>query len=224
MKVSLFFVLAFVFNNKLYSQCKQFYIGKRGDTLNCVDAKNIKQGKWVVRVETVRGEPGYEEEGIYLNNYKEGTWKVYNLVGDKIAEENFRWGNKEGICTYFFPITGSPMRVESWVAMNPNKKRDTINVLDPRDPLASTYIKKVIDIKGYSLRHGVWKYYDEQLGFLRSETYILDSLAKPQNLALEADPDKKDQKPKEKPKPKQVEAFEKKNKKKKIKYYEGMSG
>ena len=64
---------------KGFSQAGSFIIGVKGDTLNKVDAKNQKQGKWVIRLDEVRGEPGYEEEGEFKNGRKEGTWRIYSL-------------------------------------------------------------------------------------------------------------------------------------------------
>src|SRR6266536_570727 len=60
------------------AQWKSFVIGVRGDTLNRVDQNNLKQGPWVTRVESLRGEPGYEEQGIYKDGKKEGTWNIYD--------------------------------------------------------------------------------------------------------------------------------------------------
>jgi hypothetical protein len=31
----------------------------------------------VVHVESLRGEPGYEEEGVFENNRKEGEWRIF---------------------------------------------------------------------------------------------------------------------------------------------------
>src|SRR5690242_13195394 len=72
-----------------YSQCKSYILSPRGETLNCIDQKDLKQGKWVVKVDGVRGEPGYEEEGTYKDGKKEGTWRVYTLMGDLFAIENY---------------------------------------------------------------------------------------------------------------------------------------
>ena len=46
------------------SQCKSYRITNNGDTINCIDNNDKRQGKWSVKVEGVRGEPGYEEEGV----------------------------------------------------------------------------------------------------------------------------------------------------------------
>ena len=102
-------------------------IGARGDTLNCVDRQDRKQGKWVNHVDEVRGEPGYEEEGEYKNNRKEGPWRIYTLQGDLLGVEYYKWGNKDGVCQYFAP-SGALLKEESWRALNPDKASDTLQV------------------------------------------------------------------------------------------------
>ena len=47
------------------AQYKSFTLSPQGDTLNIVDKKNLKQGKWVNTMPELRGEPGYDEEGYY---------------------------------------------------------------------------------------------------------------------------------------------------------------
>jgi hypothetical protein len=63
--------------------------------------KGQKQGPWVVHIDDLRGERGYEEEGIFWNDKKEGTWRRFSLEGDLIAIENYRYGYKDGKNTYF---------------------------------------------------------------------------------------------------------------------------
>ena len=94
------------------AQWKSYMIGVKGDTLNCVDQNNLKQGRWVTRVENLRGEPGYTEQGVYKDGKKEGAWTTYNLMGDTIAQENYKWGYKDGICRYY-NLMGL-LREESW--------------------------------------------------------------------------------------------------------------
>ena len=60
----LFFLFHVFLPTRTFSQPGSYIIGVKGDTLNKVDIKNQKQGKWVIRVDEVRGEPGYEEEGM----------------------------------------------------------------------------------------------------------------------------------------------------------------
>src|ERR1044072_2438381 len=84
-----------------FSQLKDYKISVKGDTLNRIDMQGKKQGPWVNRFETIRGEPGYEEEGEYKNDRKEGVWRLYSLKGDLVGIENYRWGFQDGICQYF---------------------------------------------------------------------------------------------------------------------------
>ena len=74
-----------------FGQWKDYIISVRGDTLNRVDMGGKKQGPWVVHVDAVRGEQGYDEQGYFLDDKKDGLWVRFSLMGDKIAEENYRW-------------------------------------------------------------------------------------------------------------------------------------
>src|ERR1051325_7258394 len=78
------------------AQWKSFKLNPKGDTLNRIDQKGLKQGPWVVHVDDLRGERGYEEEGYFDNDKKEGIWRRYSLEGDLIAMEHYRWGQKDG--------------------------------------------------------------------------------------------------------------------------------
>lgn len=115
-----------------FGQCKTFKIAANGDTLNCTDPNGFKQGKWTIHVEPLRGNPGFEEEGVFKNDKKEGVWRNFNLMGDIMAVETYRWGLKNGKCQYF-TINGIE-REENWRASNPNKAFDTIDVVDPMIP------------------------------------------------------------------------------------------
>src|SRR5271154_2252958 len=85
MMKNVLFSLFLLISCRGFSQSGSFIIGVKGDTLNKVDSKSMKQGKWVSRLDEVRGEPGFEEEGEYKNNRKEGTWRLYSLEGDLIG-------------------------------------------------------------------------------------------------------------------------------------------
>jgi hypothetical protein len=172
------FILFFVFLISIsgYGQWKTYTISVKGDTLNRVDMKGRKQGPWVIHMDDLRGEKGYEEEGYFENDKKEGTWKRYSLDGDKIAEENYRWGNKNGKCSYY-TNTGGLLREESWKAVNPDNPVDTVDVYDLHDPT------KVVDriavrLTGFTLKHGNWTYYNPYEGTIeKTERYWLDKLA-----------------------------------------------
>jgi hypothetical protein len=158
-----------------FGQWKDFIISVKGDTLNRVDMKGRKQGPWVIHAEALRGEPGYDEQGYFANDKKEGLWVRFSLMGDKIAEENYRWGALDGKCRYY-TRNGGLEREESWRAVDPQKTMDTVDVFDVRDP--SKLIDRVIvKVEGHTNKHGVWTYYDPMWGTIqRTENYFLNKL------------------------------------------------
>lgn len=208
-----------LFAGTVSAQTPSYIIGVKGDTLNRVDKAGKKQGKWINRFESVRGEPGYEEEGEYKDDRKEGAWRKYNLMGDLFAIENYRWGFKDGESKYF-NISGNLTREESWRAFNPDKLYDTLDVEDPDHP--GTYQEVVVKNEGSSVKHGTWRYYDSDGFITKTEFWRLgqaDKSLDPPTLAkdtLSRTANRKDVKPKE------VLEFEKKNAgKKKVKVRDG---
>ena len=95
-----FFILLFTALQS-HAQCVTYRLTDNGDTLNCKDKDAFKQGRWSIHVNEVRGEPGYEEEGLFKNDRREGKWRRFNLMGDLVAIENYRWGFKDGYQQYF---------------------------------------------------------------------------------------------------------------------------
>ena len=92
----LIFPLLFVLMISGNAQYKDFKLSPTGDTLNVVDKNGLKQGKWVNIIGEIRGEPGFEEEGLYKNDKKTGVWRKYNTTGDLTAVENYLFGGKDG--------------------------------------------------------------------------------------------------------------------------------
>lgn len=173
MRSLLFFFLLISLSSP--AQLKSYILSVKGDTLNRVDMKGLKQGPWVVHIDNLRGERGYEEEGYYENGAKEGTWKRYSLEGIKIAEENYRWGKLNGRSKYF-TYNGGLLREESWRAIDPAIAYDTVPVYDLHDP---TKIREraVVKNEGVSLKHGEWTYYDPAEGtIVKTEKYQLGKL------------------------------------------------
>jgi antitoxin component YwqK of YwqJK toxin-antitoxin module len=214
-KMLLIIGCACVFSIKANAQLKDYKIAGNGDTLNRVDMNGLKQGPWVIRIESVRGEPGYEEEGQFQNGRKEGEWRMFNLMGDLVGVENYRWGLKDGQARYLNP-DGTVRLEQSWKALNPDKVYDTIQVEDI-DKLDS-YHEVIIKNEGAALKHGTWRYYDPQTGRVtRTENYELGKLKTEDAQAMTEEPVKKAV-----PKPKEVLEFEKKNAgKKKVKFKDG---
>lgn len=176
-------LLLFLFVSvNVFAQCKTYKIGVKGDTLNCIDKQDSKQGKWIIHTESLRGEPGFDEEGEYKNDKKEGAWRKYNLMGDILAVENYKWGYKNGTCRYF-SLAGIE-REENWKAVDPENPYDTVEVPDLDDPYKVEM--KVIKIEGTSVKHGTWKYYDPASGAItKTEDYFLDKLQDPRKKLLQ---------------------------------------
>jgi hypothetical protein len=199
-----------------YSQWKDYAIGPKGDTLNCLDNKDRKQGKWVNHFDEVRGEPGYEEEGVYKNSRKEGPWRLYNLMGDLIGLEVYKWGNKDGVCQYF-NNSGMLLKEEGWRALNPDKQYDTLQVEDI-DHL-NQYKTVIVKNEGVAIKDGAWKFYDPITGMIvRTETYTIGKLEAPKSSATASSAAGAS---KANVKPKEVLDFEKKTGKKKVKVQDG---
>jgi hypothetical protein len=176
--------------------------------------KGQKQGRWVNHFDEVRGEPGYEEEGVYRNDRKEGLWRLYSLPGDLIGVEYYKWGLKNGVCQYF-GMNGTLLREESWRALNPDKQYDTLQIEDV-DHL-DHYKTVVVKNEGAAIKDGVWKFYDPMTGMInREETYTLGKLEHPAGAGSATAVQ-----PKTVAKPKEVLEFEKKVGKKKVKVQDG---
>lgn len=199
------------------AQYKSFQISVKGDTINAVDKKNLKQGKWIVTVAELRGEPGYEEEGYYKNDKKTGPWRKYNSTGDILAIENYKFGGKDGVQEYF-SFLGDLLRHEEWKGYNPDAPYDTIPVYGQGNNEVASY--KIVQAEQYSVPHGEWKYYAPGEKFLKMETYDRGRLLKNGDDKSTAITKPAMEKPDEKVKTKEILEYEKKYSKKKKKQME----
>jgi hypothetical protein len=173
MRYLLLAALLISFNSQ--AQWKTYIIGKRHDTLNRVDLKGLKQGPWVIHIDPLRGEDGYDEQGIYIDDKKENQWKRFSNEGDLLAIESYYQGMKSGKCQYFL-YTGELLREESWRAIDPKNPYDTVKVLDVND--ASKVLRyEIVKIEPKSYKHGTWTYYNTENGAIEStEQWIMNKL------------------------------------------------
>lgn len=219
-KYPIFFVLSFFFNSfNADAQYKAFKLNKDGDTINIVSKAGLKEGKWVTTYPELRGEPGYDEEGMYIKDKKEGYWRRYTAGGDIIAIEYYMNGGKDGLQQYFTPL-GTLILEESWKGYNPDAPYDTIPIYGTGSGEIVSY--KIVKAEQYSVKHGPWKYYDTETGELfKTVRYVLNNIYDP-NAA------KKEEtvaaKPKKTEKTPEMLEWEKKNKGKKKALREGMTG
>ena len=201
-------ILLFVVNGN--AQYKDFSLSPKGDTLNIIDKKGLKQGKWANSIPEIRGEPAYEEEGNYKDDKKTGPWRKYNATGDLIAMENYLFGGKHGIQQYF-TFLGAIEREEEWRGYNPDAPYDTIPVYGQGNNEIIDY--KIVKAEQYSVPHGEWKFYEPTGHITKIERYdrgfpIKDAVKKETAAAEPA-------KTKEKVKTKEILEYEKKYSKKK---------
>lgn len=219
MKNSILFGLFLLSGMLAQSQLWTSYqLSVTGDTINCLDKKNMKQGRWVIRTEELRGEPGYEEEGLFTDDKKDGPWRRYNLQGDILAIEFYKWGNRDGKQQYF-TMLGDLLREESWKAVNPENPYDTIDVPDLNNPMVMQ--SKIIKHEAAEVKNGNWKFYDPTSGMvLKTEYWVYGQKEKSGGSGttqpVTSDPTKANTKPKA------VQDWEKKNSgKKKVTVQDG---
>ena len=176
----LFFLLI---NHILFSQdWADYSLTPKGDTINRIDQKKMRQGPWSVRYDEVRGEPGYEEEGYFIDNKKNGSWLRYSLMGDLIAREFYKWGYRDGKQQYYTTM-GDLQREESWKSVNPDNPYDTIVVPDIDHP--DMLIEKVIKHESAEVKNGKWIYYNTSTGdVVKTEFYIFGQLDKKNSTPL----------------------------------------
>lgn len=199
---------------------KSYRLSPKGDTLNAITQDGLQQGKWVTRIDEIRGEPGYEEEGVYNKGMKEGIWRRYNLTGDLIAMESFLHGGKDGLQQYFTYL-GDLEREENWKGYNPDSPYDTIAIYGTGSGEIIDY--KIVKAEPYSVKHGKWKYYEPGTGrLMKEEDYDRNQLVvpKPKSEATASSTTRK----KETPKTAEMLEWEKKNKGKKKVLRDGRTG
>ncbi|MFN6375450.1 MAG: hypothetical protein ACK4YD_09795 [Chitinophagia bacterium] len=207
-------VLLVLFVNIEAQPWLDYKLTPRGDTINRLDKSKRKQGPWVIRLEEVRGEPGYEEEGYFYDDKKEGPWRRFSLMGDLIARENYKGGYRDGKQQYY-TRTGDLLRDESWKSVDPSHPYDTIMVPDLDQP--DKMIEKIIKHEAAEVKNGLWTHYDPNTGdVMKTERFIFGqpekSLQRPvADKSLPAK-DTSSKKAPQKIVPKEVQQFDKKKK------------
>ncbi len=149
-----------LFTLETQAQLKSYKLNSKGDTINKIDRQNLKQGYWIERTEALRGNPGFEESGEYVDGKKEGKWMRFSLMGDPIGYENYKFNLKNGKQVYYNMV--GPLREESWRAILPSEGVDSVEVTDLHDESKITWVK--IENDGRSVKDGEWKFYNPNSG------------------------------------------------------------
>jgi hypothetical protein len=221
-------IVALLMSFKGQAQWKTYQLTSRKDTLNRIDLKGLKQGPWVMHIDPLRGEDAYDEQGIFIDDQKEGQWKRFSSEGDLLAIEEYYMGMKNGKCKYFL-YTGELLREESWRAIDPKSPYDTVSITDVNDP-SKIIERKIVKIEPKSYKHGVWTYYNTTTGAVESTeewamNKIKEDVAGNTGDLAPIDVTKAQADEKKSTKPKEVMDFEKKNSgKKKTRVRDGNTG
>lgn len=133
-----------------------------GDTINRLDAKQRRQGRWLFSYEARYGEAGYHEVGQFQDNIKVGRWQQYSLDGRLLTDEFYKKGNKDGEAKYY--EDGQLYCIGHFLALNSNKVYDTIQV---EDPITNEFKNVAIKTDAGSVRHGFWTYYEPSTAVIK---------------------------------------------------------
>lgn len=167
---SIILVLCFaLLQNASFAQTKN---NERGAEVNRYDNQKRKHGWWVYQAEAGMGEPAYKRFGVYVHGMKTGPWYKMNNESGLMAVENYKYGALDGESKYY--TNGKHTVTGTYKALNPSFPVDTILVEDPVSGL-----QKLVPVKSDvgTVRHGLWKYYNEVTGeLLRIEEYQVDEL------------------------------------------------
>lgn len=212
-------IIQFALVSSSFGQLKEYKLSVKGDTINAINQQGQKQGKWVIHTDEVRGEPGYEEEGVYKKGVKDGYWRRYNLQGDLIAVEHFILGGKDGLQQYFTYL-GDLEREENWKGYNPDAPYDTVAVYGTGSGEIVDY--KIVKAEPYSVKDGEWRYYEPGSGrLIRTEQWARNNLVLPNSPKPET---AVSDKPKKVEKTAEMLEWERKNKGKKRALRDGRTG
>lgn len=132
-----------------------FELLENGDTINKLDHKKRRQGKWLLVNKGGYGEDDFIEFGAYDSDIRTGVWKTYTMDGVIISQEFYKQGNKNGEARYY--EDGFLYCVGNYLALRSKYDYDTIMVEDPITNLEKPVILKT---SVGSVRHGFWTYYD----------------------------------------------------------------
>ncbi|MCC6258721.1 MAG: hypothetical protein IT254_10385 [Chitinophagaceae bacterium] len=217
----LFLTCIFYLPSYAQGRYKEFKLNQNGDTLNAILPDGKKSGKWVIHVDELRGEPGYEEEGVYKKGEKDGFWRKYNLEGDLIGVEHFVLGSKDGLQQYFTYL-GDLVREENWKGYNPEAPYDTVAIYGMDNNEILEY--KLVPAAPYAVKHGEWRYYEPGSGrLIRTEQWDHNNLVKPKPPTKEPEVASNGKK-KEVEKTPEMLKWEQKNKNKKKALRDGRTG
>jgi len=141
-------------------------------TINKFDDNGKRHGMWWQSCSCPDGSSHCHEFGRYDHGRKMNIWYKLNGGNELLAEETYRDNALDGFAKYY--EDGHLVTTGYYRGMNPENAFDTIMVTDPETGKES--LKRISTDRG-SLKHGLWKFYDEETGRLtKEEEYQVDEL------------------------------------------------
>ena len=114
--MKIFFSLIFLFYI-VNVKSQTFNVTSDGDTVNIIDANNLKQGQWVILGIDIK-KAGYKrdqlvESGIYKDDKKNGKWIEYYENGNIRSEVTYLNGEPNGYAKLYYD-SGTPSEEGIW--------------------------------------------------------------------------------------------------------------
>jgi antitoxin component YwqK of YwqJK toxin-antitoxin module len=148
-----------------------YALDENADTINLVDYKLHRQGKWIIINNSISGLPPSRLVGRYIDNNKQGTWFEYQGA-ELISSENYRNNVLDGESRYF--ENGNLVCKGNYRGLNAKYKYDSVIVHNPatnKDTLV------ILSTEEGTMKHGLWTYYDGETGvIIKQQEYYLNEL------------------------------------------------
>lgn len=159
-----FMRLVLLFLSLLFSAVAYAQSPQAAASVNQRDKAGKPHGMWYVQQIARMGEPAFVEWGSYEHGRKSGVWYQTDAEGEIKSVERFRNDVKDGDAQYF--ESGRLIAAGPYRGLNPAREYDTVVVTN-----AVTGEEKPVQVRTDrgSLRHGLWRFYDEQTGRLVRE-------------------------------------------------------
>jgi hypothetical protein len=145
---------------------------------NQLNKEGKREGLWYFSKPARMGEPSTLEFGNYSSGKRNGIWcKMEKYTEKFINIETYKDGMLNGEVKYF--EDGKLYCIGNYLALNPQYKYDTFLIVDPVTQLERF---KAVPTESGSIRHGYWRYYNTDSGYLyREEEYVGDDLVYSKN-------------------------------------------
>lgn len=155
-------------------------LGEVEEKINKIDHRGKKQGLWVIYEPERMGEDARYQHGYFEDDLKMGTWYIFDRYRNLMGIENYLFDQLNGSVKYYdkngLVLEGQYYGRSKMVAI------DSIIVTHPL-----TFMDTIVAVHEEigSFKHGIWNYYDSDLGQLtRREYYQVGNMVKFEEVPL----------------------------------------